>query len=99
MQNRWTSTGLPLRRRPRSTTSSAASKATYGETPIRYLAKRRIERAQDLLRATNLTVTEVCMVVGYTSLGTSGNWWVLVEPREYTEQDLAAEGWTPIDKG
>ncbi len=42
---------------------------TYGKTPARYLAERRIERAQDLLRATNLSVTEVCMVVGYTSLG------------------------------
>ncbi len=41
----------------------------YGETPIRYLSRRRIERAQDLLRSANLTVTEVCMLVGYTSLG------------------------------
>jgi AraC-like DNA-binding protein len=43
--------------------------AVYGRTPARYLAERRIERAQDLLRATNLTVTEVCLLVGYTSLG------------------------------
>ncbi|MDR0344381.1 MAG: AraC family transcriptional regulator [Nocardiopsaceae bacterium] len=43
--------------------------ATYGETPIRYLTRRRIERAQDLLRAANLTVTEVCMLVGFSSLG------------------------------
>jgi AraC-like DNA-binding protein len=43
--------------------------ATYGRTPAAYLAERRIERAQDLLRATNLTVTEVCMLVGYSSLG------------------------------
>jgi AraC-like DNA-binding protein len=43
--------------------------ATYGETPIRYLTTRRIERAQDLLRAANLTVTEVCMLVGFSSLG------------------------------
>ena len=35
--------------------------ATYGETPIRDLTRRRIERAQDLLRAANLTVTEVCI--------------------------------------
>ncbi|MCI0685993.1 MAG: AraC family transcriptional regulator, partial [Sporichthyaceae bacterium] len=32
--------------------------AAYGETPIRYLTRRRIERAQDLLRAANLTITE-----------------------------------------
>ena len=41
----------------------------YGQTPAQYLTHRRIERAQDLLRATNLTVTEVCMLVGYASLG------------------------------
>ena len=43
--------------------------ATYGETPIRYVTRRRIERAQDLLRHANLTVTEVCMAVGFASLG------------------------------
>lgn len=43
--------------------------ATYGVTPARHLTARRIERAQDLLRATNLTVTEVCFAVGYSSLG------------------------------
>jgi AraC-like DNA-binding protein len=43
--------------------------ATYHETPMRYLTRRRIERAQDLLRAANLTVTEVCMAVGFASLG------------------------------
>jgi AraC-like DNA-binding protein len=42
---------------------------SYGETPIRYLTRRRIERAQDLLRAANLTVTEVCLLVGFASLG------------------------------
>lgn len=42
---------------------------TYGMTPATYLSERRIERAQDLLRATNLTVTEVCMAVGFASLG------------------------------
>ena len=42
---------------------------TYGETPIRYLTRRRIERAQDLLRHVNLTVTEVCMLVGFSSVG------------------------------
>ncbi len=43
--------------------------ATYGVTPGVYLSNRRIERAQDLLRTTNITVTEVCMTVGYSSLG------------------------------
>ena len=44
-------------------------KATYGRTPAAYLSERRMERAQDLLRATNLTVTEVCHAVGFSSLG------------------------------
>ena len=45
-----------------------AFRETYGETPIRYLSRRRIARAQDLLRYANLTVTEVCMIVGFSSL-------------------------------
>jgi AraC-like DNA-binding protein len=45
-------------------------RAAYGETPGQYLTRRRIERAQDLLRAADLTVTEICMVVGFSSLGT-----------------------------
>jgi transcriptional regulator GlxA family with amidase domain len=43
--------------------------ATYGTSPAGYVSRRRIERAQDLLRATNLTVTEVCHAVGFSSLG------------------------------
>lgn len=41
----------------------------YGETPARYLTSRRIERAKDLLRATPLSVTEICHLVGFSSLG------------------------------
>ena len=41
----------------------------YGVTPAAYLSRRRIERAQDLLRATTLGVTEVCHAVGFSSLG------------------------------
>ena len=43
--------------------------ATYGLSPAAHLSRRRVERAQDLLRATNLTVTEVCHAVGFSSLG------------------------------
>jgi AraC-like DNA-binding protein len=43
--------------------------ATYGRTPAAYLSERRVERAQDLLRSANLTVTEVCHSVGFSSLG------------------------------
>ncbi|WP_347355006.1 helix-turn-helix transcriptional regulator [Intrasporangium sp.] len=44
-------------------------RAAYGRTPAAYLSERRVERAQDLLRTTNLTVTEVCFAVGFSSLG------------------------------
>jgi transcriptional regulator GlxA family with amidase domain len=44
-------------------------RATYGETPYAYLMTRRIERAKALLRGGDLTVTEVCMAVGCSSLG------------------------------
>ena len=46
-----------------------AFKEAYGETPARYLTRRRVERAKDLLRWANLTVTEVCMLVRFSSLG------------------------------
>jgi AraC-like DNA-binding protein len=44
-------------------------RAAYGETPYGYLMTRRIERAKALLRRGDLSVTEVCMEVGCTSLG------------------------------
>jgi AraC-like DNA-binding protein len=44
-------------------------RAAYGETPYSYLMTRRIERAQMLLRRGDLSVTDVCMAVGCTSLG------------------------------
>ena len=49
---------------------SRAFRRAYGQSPGRYLAQRRIERAQDLLRNSDLTVTEICMMVGFSSLGT-----------------------------
>src|SRR5439155_26445388 len=45
-------------------------KGTFGETPHRYLQRRRVERAMYLLRTTDRNVTEVCMAVGFSSLGT-----------------------------
>ena len=45
-------------------------RATFGETPHRYLQRRRVERAMELLRCTDRTVTDICMSVGFSSLGT-----------------------------
>lgn len=47
-----------------------AFKAAYGETPGQYLSRRRIERAEELLRTADLAVTEICGLVGFSSLGT-----------------------------
>ena len=44
--------------------------ATFGETPHRYLQRRRVERAMFLLRATDRAVTDICLDVGFNSLGT-----------------------------
>jgi AraC-like DNA-binding protein len=44
--------------------------ATFGETPHRYLQRRRIERAMFLLRDTERSVTDICLDVGFNSLGT-----------------------------
>ena len=48
---------------------SRSFRAAFGETPHRYLLTRRMERAKALLRAGELSVTDVCMAVGCTSLG------------------------------
>lgn len=45
-------------------------KEAYGESPYSYLMTRRIERAMTLLRRGDLSVTEVCFAVGFSSLGT-----------------------------
>ena len=43
---------------------------TFGETPHRYLQRHRVERAMFLLRATDRSVTDICLDVGFNSLGT-----------------------------
>ena len=45
-------------------------KQTFGETPHRYLQRRRVERAMFLLRSTDRSVTDICLETGFTSLGT-----------------------------
>jgi len=45
-------------------------KLAFGESPYSYLMTRRIERAMTLLRRGELSVTEVCFAVGFSSLGT-----------------------------
>jgi AraC-like DNA-binding protein len=47
-------------------------RATFGETPHRYLQRRRVERAMFLLRESDLSVSEICLEVGCASLGSFG---------------------------
>jgi AraC-like DNA-binding protein len=49
---------------------SRSFRAVFGETPHRYLQRRRVERAMFLLRETERSVTEICFDVAFTSLGT-----------------------------
>jgi AraC-like DNA-binding protein len=68
-------------------------RAAYGETPYSYLMTRRIERAKALLRRGDLSVTEVCMAVGCTSLGSfSARFTELVgeTPTAYRARDHSA---------
>ena len=45
-------------------------RTVFGETPHRYLQRRRVERSMFLLRETDRSVTDICFDVGFTSLGT-----------------------------
>jgi AraC-like DNA-binding protein len=45
-------------------------RAVFGETPHRYLQRRRVERSMFLLRETDRSVTDICLDLGFTSLGT-----------------------------
>jgi AraC-like DNA-binding protein len=64
-------------------------RAAYGETPYSYLMTRRFERAKALLRQ-GTSVTEACVAVGCTSLGSFSSRFteiVGVTPSQYRERD------------
>src|SRR5918911_3083301 len=65
---------------------SRSFRETFGETPHQYLLTRRIERARHLLRTTDLRVAEVCLAVGFNSVGSFTSTFrrhVGVSPTEY----------------
>jgi AraC-like DNA-binding protein len=73
-------------------------RAAYGETPYSYLMTRRVERAKALLRLGELSVTEVCLAVGCTSLGSfSARFTELVgeTPTAYRARDHGALALVP----
>jgi AraC-like DNA-binding protein len=70
----------------------------YGESPYSYLMTRRIERAMALLRGSDLSVTEVCLAVGCSSLGTFSTRFtelVGVPPSVYRRQTPRARAGMP----
>jgi len=65
---------------------SRSFRQTFGETPHQYLLSRRIERARYLLRTTDMQVAQVCLEVGFNSVGsftTTFRRHVGVSPTEY----------------
>ena len=73
--------------------------AAYGETPRSYLTRRRIERAKTLLRTANLSVTEICVLVGFSSLGSFSTRFrelVGMSPSQYRVDAVARTGIPPI---
>lgn len=72
---------------------SRSFRAAFGETPYSYLMTRRIERAKALLRRGDLSVTDVCMAVGCTSLGSFSSRFTEVvgeSPSAYRARDHGA---------
>ena len=70
----------------------------YGESPYAYLMTRRIERAMALLRRGDVSVTEVCFTVGFSSLGTFSTRFaelVGVPPSTYREQNAGESAEMP----
>jgi len=66
-------------------------RATFGETPHRYLQRRRVERSMFLLRETERSITDICLDVGFTSLGTFSRTFrdiVGESPTEYRQQSV-----------
>ena len=76
-----------------------AFRAAYGEPPGAYLSRRRVERAQDLLRSADITVTEVCQLVGFSSLGSFSSRFrevVGLSPTEYRRRHWAERAPLPV---
>ena len=67
-------------------------KTTFGETPHRYLQRRRVERAMSKLVETERSVTDICFDVGFTSLGTFSRTFhdiVGRTPSEFRDQEVS----------
>jgi AraC-like DNA-binding protein len=72
-----------------------AFRREYGEAPGAYLMTRRIERAKALLRETDRPVTEICLDVGFRSLGSFSTRFAEVVGMAPTAYRRAAGGTEP----
>lgn len=73
-------------------------KDAFGETPHRYLQRRRVERAMFLLQWTSWSVTDICLEVGFSSLGTFSRTFSAIvgcSPREYRRRHETPPAFVP----
>ncbi|WP_431925397.1 helix-turn-helix domain-containing protein [Micromonospora wenchangensis] len=73
-------------------------RATFGETPHRYLQRRRVERAMSMLVETGRDVTDICFAVGFSSLGSFSRTFRQIvgeSPSEYRSRRSAGEATVP----
>ena len=74
-------------------------KEAFGETPHQYVLTRRVERAQELLRNTELSVSDVCLEVGFQSLGSFSAAFHRVAGQTPTAYRATAAGFPPSIPG
>lgn len=61
----------------------------YKQTPHQYLIQRRVDRAKELLRSSELSITEICLEIGFESLGSFSTLFrksTGLSPREYRKK-------------
>jgi AraC-like DNA-binding protein len=70
-------------------------KEAFGETPYQYVLTRRVERAQELLRNTDTSVSDICLEVGFRSLGSFSSAFSRVTGTSPTAYRAAWRGYAP----
>jgi AraC-like DNA-binding protein len=74
-------------------------KVAFGETPYQYVLSRRVERAQELLRNTEIGVSDVCLEVGFQSLGSFSSAFHRVAGMTPTAYRATHKGYPPTIPG
>ena len=74
-------------------------KEAFGETPYQYVLTRRVERAQELLRNTPTSVTDICLAAGFQSLGSFSSAFHRVAGMSPTAYRATVAGFPPTIPG